>query len=178
MRKDYDLVGSYDNQRVTTINAERTVNLFEYLDEHGKRPKVMLPTAGLINADLNFGTETGGARATFVFNNGVFQVFGASVFLTIGTTGALMTTKIGTLSTTVGFVGIDANQYQVIFVDGQQGWIYDIHNPAGTLELITDPAFPTAPIDVCYLDGFFLVANGNTNNFQLSMINQDRKSVV
>lgn len=172
MRKDYDLVGSYDNQRVTTINAERTVNLFEYLDEHGKRPKVMLPTAGLINADLNFGTETGGARATFVFNNGVFQVFGASVFLTIGTTGALMTTKIGTLSTTVGFVGIDANQYQVIFVDGQQGWIYDIHNPAGTLELITDPAFPTAPIDVCYLDGFFLVANGNTNNFQLSMINQ------
>lgn len=170
MRKDYDLVGSYDNQRVSTINAERTVNLFEYMDPNGKRPKVLLSTSGLRNANLSFGAETGGARATFVFNNAIYQVFGSSVFRTTGSTGLLSTTLIGNLTTSAGYVGIDANTYQVIFVDGQEGWIWDTN--ASTFAQITDTGFPANPIDVCYIDGFFLVANGGTNNFQLSMINQ------
>lgn len=167
---DYDLVGSYDNQRVSTISAQRTVNMFEYIDEQGKRPKSLLPTAGLVDAGLDFGPEMEGARASFVFNNAIYQVYGESVFKTTGTTGILSTTKIGTLTTTSGFVGIDANTYQVIFVDGQEGWIYDVN--ANTFEKITDTGFPPNPIDVCYLDGFFLVANGGTNNFYLSSINQ------
>jgi hypothetical protein len=170
MRKDYDLVGSYDNQRVSTISAERTVNLFEYIDAEGKRPKTLLPTAGLRNANLNFGSEMGGARGTFVFNNAIYQVYGSSVFRTTGSTGLLSTTLIGNLTTTEGYVGIDANTYQVIFVDGQEGYIWDIN--ANTFTQITDTGFPANPIDVCYLDGFFLVANGDTNTFQLSMINQ------
>lgn len=170
MRKDYDIVGSYDNQRVSSINAERTVNLFEYLDPQGKRPKVLLPTAGLRDAALNFGAETGGSRATFVFDNAIYQVYGDSVFRTTGSTGLLSTTLIGNLSTTSGFVGVDANTYQVIFVDGQEGYIWDIN--ADTFEQITDTGFPANPIDVCYIDGFFLVANGDTNTFQLSSLNQ------
>lgn len=170
MRKDYDLVGSYDNQRVSTISAERTVNLFEYLDPQGKRPKSMLSTSGLGNANLNFGSESGGARAAFVFNNAIYQVYGQSVFRTTGSTNILSTTQIGTLTTTAGYVGIDANTFQVIFVDGQEGWIWD--TDANTFQQITDTGFPANPIDVCYLDGFFLVANGDTNTFQLSMINQ------
>lgn len=170
MRKDYDIVGSYDNQRVSTISAERTVNMFEYIDPQGKRPKVLLPTAGLVNANLNFGTETGGARQTFVFNNAIYQVYGTSVFRTVGTTGLLSTSLIGNLTTSTGYVGIDANTYQVIFVDGEDGYIWDIN--ADTFELITDTGFPAKPIDVCYLDGFFLVANGDTNTFQLSSLNQ------
>ena len=170
MRKDYDLVGSYDNQRVSTINAERTVNMFEYMDEDGKRPKVLLSTAGLVNADLNFGSEMGGSRATFVFNDSIYQVYGSSVFRTTGTTGFLTTSLIGNLTTTAGYVGIDANTYQVIFVDGEEGWIWDTN--ADTFTQITDTGFPGRPIDVCYLDGFFLVANGDTNTFQLSEFNQ------
>ncbi len=167
---DYDFIGSYDNQRVSTISAERTVNMFEYIDPQGKRPKSLLSTAGLVNANLDFGAEDGGSRATFVFNDQIFQVYGNSVFRTTGSTGLLSTTLIGNLTTTEGFVGIDANTYQVIFVDGQEGWIWDIN--ANTFEEITDPGFPANPIDVCYLDGFFLVANGDTNTFQLSSINQ------
>lgn len=170
MRKDYDLVGSYDNQRVSTINAERTVNMFEYMDEDGKRPKVLLSTAGLINTDITLGAETGGARAAFVFDDAIYQVYGGSVFRTTGTTGFLSTTLIGTLSTTAGYIGIDANTYQVIFVDGVQGFIWDTN--ADTFLQITDTGFPSRPVDVCYLDGFFLVANGDTNNFQLSEFNQ------
>lgn len=168
--KDYDLVGSYDNQRVSTISAERTVNMFEYLDPQGKRPKVLLSTAGLVNANLDFGAESGGSRATFVFDNAIYQVYGSSVFRTTGSTGLLTTSLIGNLSTTAGYVGIDANTYQVIFVDGQEGWIWDTN--ASTFQEITDTGFPANPIDVCYLDGFFLVADGDTNNFQLSSFNQ------
>jgi len=170
---DYDLVGSYDNQRVSSINAERTVNLFEYMDPQGKRPKVLLPTAGLVDAELNFGSETGGSRATFVFGDAIYQVYGSSVYRITGSTDALSTTIIGNLTTSSGFVGVDANTYQVIFVDGQEGWIYD--TTAGNIaawQQITDTGFPPNPIDVCYLDGFFLVASGDTNNFQLSSINQ------
>lgn len=170
MLKDYDIVGSYDNQRVSTISAARTVNLFEYMDAEGKKPKCMLPTAGLTNADLDFGAETGGARASFVFNEAIYNVYGSSVFRTTGTTGFLITTQIGTLTTSSGYVGVDANTFQVIFVDGVAGYIWDIN--ANTFVQITDTGFPKTPIDVCYLDGFFLVANGGTNQFQLSSLNQ------
>jgi len=170
MRKDYDLIGSYDNQRVSTINAERTVNLFEYMDPQGKRPKTLLPTAGLVDAELNLLNESRGARATFVFNDAIYNVFGSSIFRTTGSTGALTTTFIGTILTIQGFVGIDANTFQVIFVDGEEGYIWDIN--ANTFTQISDPGFPDNPVDVCYLDGFFLVANGGTNTFQLSSINQ------
>ncbi len=171
MRKDYDLVGSYDNQRVSTINSERTVNMFEYMDPNGKRPKTLLSTSGLVNANLNFGAETEGSRASFVFKNAIYQVYGATVYRITGATGNLLVAIIGTLSTTVGYVGIDANTFQVIFVDGSQGWIYDT-NAQGAIIQITDTGFPAKPIDVCYLDGFFVVANGGTNNFQLSSFEQ------
>lgn len=169
-RTDYDIVGSYDNQRVSTINAERTVNMFEYIDPQGKRPKSLLPTAGLVDTMLNFGSETGGARQTFVFNGAIYQVFGATVYRTTGTTGNLINSVIGTLGTSSGYVGIDANTFQVIFVDGQLGYIWDTN--ASTFEQITDNGFPAAPVDVCYLDGFFVVAHGGTNEFQLSSYNQ------
>lgn len=173
-RKDYDIVGSYDNQRVLPLNAERTVNLFEYLDPQAKRPKALLSTSGLRNANLDFSAETGGARAAFVFDGAIYWVFGASIFRTTGTTNALVTTDIsppGGLTTSQGYVGVDANQYQVIFVDGVLGYIYDI-NIGGTVTQITDVAFPPAPVDVCYLDGFFVVPHGGTNQFQLSSFNQ------
>lgn len=180
MRKDFDIVGSYDNQRVTTFNAERTVNMFEYIDSNGKRPKVLFSTSGLLNTGVNFSGASANApsRGTFVYNNTVansveiYQVFGDKVYKITGTTTSLTAAAIGTLNTTDGYVGIDANSYQIIFVDGINGWIWDINAPNLGLQQITDTGFPNKPIDVCFIDGFFLVANGNTNNFQLSEINQ------
>ncbi len=170
MRKDYDLVGSYDNQRVSTISSQRTVNLFEYIDPDGKRPKVLLPTSGLVDASLDFRNETGGARASFVFQDSIYNVYGSTVFKTSGPPEFLATTILGTITTNSGYVGIDANTFQVIFVDGQAGYIFD--TIALTFEKITDTGFPPNPIDVCFLDGFFIVANGETNSFQLSALNQ------
>lgn len=176
--KDFDIVGSYDNQRSSTFNAERTVNMFEYSDPNAKRPKALFYTSGLQDAGVQFTgvTEDAPSRASFIFNNkntGLveeYQVFGDGVFLITGATNNLVVTRIGSLNTSSGYVGCDANEFQIIFVDGENGFIWDINQEA--YEQITDTGFPSRPIDVTYLDGFFTVANGQTNTFQLSSYNQ------
>lgn len=171
---DFDIVGSYNNQRVTSIDAERSVNVFEYIDPLGKKPKSLINTSGLTDTELSFPGAAGGFRAQFVFkqpSNGdtnEYVVIGSSVFR-INSAGAV--SPLGTLAnSSSGYVGIDANTFQVIFVDGHDGYIWDTN--ASTFTKITDTSFPATPVDVCFLDGFFVVANGNTNNFQLSSFNQ------
>lgn len=166
---DYDLVGSYNNQRVSGIDAERSVNLFEYIDQRGKKQKTLLPTSGLEDQVLTFPGAANGWRGQFVFNNVTYGVIGANVYRW---TGLAPPTQINTapLTATVGYVGIDANTYQIIFVDGTRGYIYD--TLTGIWRQITDANFPNNPVDVCYLDGFFIVASGGTNNFYMSSFNQ------
>lgn len=166
--KDFDIVGSYNNQRITSIDAERSVNLFEYVDPLGKKPKSLINTSGLLNTNINFGGATGGFRAQFVFQTNQYMVIGSSFFrITSSGTVSLLGTLINTSS---GFVGIDANTFQIMFVDGVNGYIWD--TTANTFTLVTDTSFPAQPLDITYLDGFFVVANGGTNTFQLSSFNQ------
>ena len=165
--EDYDIVGSYNNQRVSSIDAERSVNLFEYIDPLGKKPKALINTSGLINSGLIFPGASGGFRAEFVFNDIQYAVIG-NKFYSVNLSNNV--SLLGTLTTAVGYVGVDANTFQIIIVDGNDGYIWDtIGNSFAT---ITDPSFPADPIDVCYLDGFFVVASGGTKNFQLSSFNQ------
>lgn len=178
--ESYDIVGSYNNQRISSIDAERSVNLFEYIDPLGKKPKSLLSTSGLLDSGCIFpGAVAPGYRGQFVANLGaselMFVVIGSSVYRIDQT---LTVTEINTapLATVIGYVGIDANNgstdghIQIIFVDGINGYIYDVISSVWTQ--ITDPGFPVKPIDVCYLDGFFVVANGDTNLFQLSQLNE------
>ena len=165
---DFEIVGSYNNQRVSSIDAERSVNVFEYIDPLGKKPKSLINTSGLEDTKSNFGAITGGFRAQYTFKGNEFCVIGSNVFQ-ISSLGIV--SLLGTLvNTNTGYVGVDANTFQVIFVDGVNGYIWD--TIANTFTMITDASFPAQPLDVCYLDGFFIVANGNTNNFQLSSFNQ------
>lgn len=168
---DYDIVGSFNNQRVTSIDAERSVNMFEYIDALGKKPKILINTSGLVNQDLTFtgAALTDAFRAQFVFKGVEYDVIGNRVY---SRTVSNLITFLGTINPGTGYVGVDANTFQVIFVDGTNGWIFDTNNPSVLLKQITDPAFPVNPIDVCYLDEFFVVAAGGTNNFQLSSFDQ------
>lgn len=168
--QDYQIVGSYNNLVQSTIDAERTINMFEYIDPLGKKPNSLIMTSGIVNSGVFF-LGSGGARATFVFNGFIYIVFGSDVFQVNSTLGVI---KINTspLNTITGYVGITANNAtdpQVIFVDGQNGYIWD--TVLNKWQQITDTAFPVSPIDVTYLDGFFIVANGGTNIFQLSELN-------
>jgi hypothetical protein len=167
--ENYDIVGSYNNQRIEGIDAERSVNLFEYRDPLGKKPRSLIYTSGLTNSGGVFGATTGGFRGQFVFLGNMYVVIGTDVYLV---TPSLVISKLNSspLTTAVGYVGIDANVHQIIFVDGQKGYIYD--TTTTIFVQITDANFPTAPLDVCYLDGFFNVAAGGTNTFLLSSLNQ------
>lgn len=165
---DYEIVGSYNAQRFPSIDAERIVNCFEYIDARDKKTKTLIQTSGLINEQVNFPSiNTGGFRAQFVFEDIMYAVIGDGIY---ELNSSLVATRLQTINTSTGYVGIDANTFQVIFVDGLDGWIFD--TDTNTMVQITDLSFPSRPIDVTYLDGFFVVANGETNSFQLSSFNQ------
>jgi hypothetical protein len=176
--EDFDFVGSYNNQRIANIDSERTINCFEYHDARAKKPKSLVGTSGLLNTGFVFPNCTGGVRGEYVFNNvhyivvgGFTGVAGGSSVFSVTPSGASSLALIGNIPTsTTGYVGIDANTYQVTFVDGQGGYVYD--TIAQTFQPITDPAFPTAPLDICYLDGFTIVIQGGTNQFEMSSLYQ------
>lgn len=177
--ENYEIVGSYNNQRFPNIDAERTINMFEYIDMKGKKPHTLISTSGIQNTNLEFADAgpTDASRAEFVLNEFHYIVIGRNIYRIDSANTVL---KINTVLlepvTGSGYVGIDANNAatgsQILFVDGQKGYIWDTGSLQFTADVaLIDPAFPAAPIDVCFIDGFLLVAHGGTNQFQLSAFN-------
>jgi len=166
--QDFDIVGSYNNQRNSTVDAERSINLFEYRDPLGKKPKSLFYTSGLIDEEKEFTGQTKGVRAQYVLLGFMYLIVGKGVYR-IDSNNVL--TLLGTLlNTDSGYAAIDANSFQIIFVDGVDGYIWDTTTEVFTQ--ITDTNFPKNPLDVCTLDNFFVVIEGGTNNLQLSMYDQ------
>ncbi len=173
--QDFELVGSYNNQRFPNIDGERSINMFEYIDPKGKKPRALLSTSGLLNTGLVFGTTTGGFRAEFVLNNFEYFVIGSDIWRR-DINNNLTKLNPQPLPTSAGYVGVDANNNangpQILFVDGQIGCVWDTGTNQFTFNLRSvDPNFPITPVDVCFIDGFLLVANGGTNQFELSGFN-------
>lgn len=175
--ESYDIVGSYNNQRFTNIDAERSINLWEYRDPKGKKDKSLVSTSGLENTELLFPNSDpdAGFRAEYVLNNFEYFVIGANIYRR-DINNIITQLNSVPLPTTSGYVGVDANNAatgeQIIFVDGQVGAVWDTGTNQYTPSLLAvDPAFPTAPIDVCFIDGFIVVAAGGTNDFYLSGFN-------
>lgn len=175
--ESFEIVGSYNNQRFTNIDAERTINMFEYIDPKGKKPQSLISTSGLQNTELVFPNTnpTDGFRGEFVLNNFEYFVIGANIYRR-DINNNVTQLNSAPLPTSTGYVGIDANNAatgeQIIFVDGQIGCVWDTGTDQFTPNLRNvDPAFPVAPVDVCFIDGFILVAAGGTNDFLLSGFN-------
>lgn len=180
--ENYEIVGSYNNQRFPNIDAERTINMWEYIDLKGKKPKSLISSSGIQDTSLIFGATIGGFRGEFVLNEFEYFVIGTDIWRrdSANTISQLNSTPLPTSS---GYVGIDANNNgngeQIMFVDGQIGCVWDTGTNQFTYNVRSlDPAFPIAPLDVCFLDGFLIVANGGsqaaqipTNTFQLSGFN-------
>ena len=169
--KDYDICGSYNNLQTPSIDGERSINIFEYVDVRAKKQKIMLPTSGLLNSAVSFDGASGGFRRSFRFNGFTYHVIGNQFWEVDSSTN--VATLRGTLTTITGYVGMDANTnsaglpYEIMFVDGAHGYIYNTITKANAVQ-ITDASFPANPVDCCTLDNFFVVVQGNTPNFQLS----------
>jgi hypothetical protein len=181
---NFEIVGGYNNQRFPNIDAERTINMFEFIDTKAKKPTSLISTSGLLNTGITFPGATGGFRAEFVLNNFEYLVIGQNIYRR-DINNVIIILNSTPLPTASGYVGVDANNAptgsQILFVDGLIGCIwdtgtnqftYDIGNRLGLPgNTALAPAFPLNPIDVCFLDGFLIVANGGTNEFQLSALN-------
>lgn len=103
-------------------------------------------------------------RAIFVFDQ-MYVVVSQFVYRV---DSALNYSIIGTLSTTSGYVGIQANNgNQIIFNDGVNGWIWNTNT--NTFSQITDSGFVTAPSSVAFMEGYFIANDGdNANKWQVS----------
>ena len=164
-REPLEIIGSFNKQRISELDPERTINMFEFIDPLGKSPRALFSTPGIEQKIRHDGT--GQIRMMFVFGSYLYYVYG-NQFSRLDV--SFVSTPLGNLSTSIGYIGVDANTFQISFVDGQKGYIYD--TITGLFTVIDNPYFPNAPIDITALDNIFIVGNRGTNTFYLSEINQ------
>jgi len=156
------------------FDSERTINMFEYRDREGKKPTVNIFTPGLDKVvDLVDLEGLKDVRAQFVFRGFAYSVIGNKVYRSPPN---LSMNFLFSMSTSVGYVGIDAAVNQILFVDGQQGYVWDTSDsppPVNPTILNNDtvPNFPSQPIDVQYFADRFVVPQGNSRDFYISALN-------
>lgn len=164
---NYPLVGSFNRYPELDFDGEDTVNLFWVKDPKGKKGGALFNTPGTkFIVDLAEGSVEP-TRALFTLGNQMFGVFGSGVYYF---DAAQVPNLIGTMGTNDGYVSIATNNAdQIIFVDGQKGYVYNVLT--GVFGEITDPDFPTLPINVAYLDTYFVIPSAESQTFQLSANN-------
>lgn len=177
-RIDFPIVGSFGEDQVGKINSERTINMYEVFDPNGKKQNYLAPSPGLTQEDTFSQGVNGRAAITFldatyfVVRSDVYRLDSALTLTRISTGAALFTT-------TSGHVGIAANEFQVAFVDGVRLLIWDNNAATFTDETANLPNPPgnVLPKDITYMDGYFILINGNPanrNQFWVSELNNGK----
>lgn len=174
-RTDFPIVGSFWEDPVTKVNAERTVNMYEVFAFEGKKQKYLAPTPGKL-AGESF-SDGGIGRASFVFKDFTYFVQGDTIYR-MDTTLIPNAIQLNFFTTFTGHVGIAANEFQIIFVDGVKAYLWNTNTATGadiTGNLPTPfgaGSFP--PLDVTFMDGSFILISGGANvqnRFYVSALN-------
>lgn len=162
---DFPIVGSYRADKIGKISSERTINWYEVLHPYGKKQNALHPTQGTKFQTL-IGADNGPVRGSIVFNN--FAYFSSNNKLYQMDTAFIVTQLgAGTFTTTTGYVDIEANQTQIVFIDGLTGFLWD--TIALTLTAIVFPA-GVIPNSITYMDGYFIITDSVTNRFYVSAL--------
>lgn len=165
-----NFIGGFNEEIDKKIDSQRTVNMYVLQSKQGKSQDVLVSFPG-IKLKKTFIDETN-IRSMYVtskvfnFDEAMFVVVSDKVYQ-LDT--AFNATLIGQLDTASGFVSISNNVNQVIFIDGSFGYIWDAS--VSTFQKITAPGFPVLPVNVAFLDGYFVVAWGNSSQFNVSALN-------
>ena len=156
--------------RSPNINLERSVNFFVENNPPGSKfPAALVGTPG---TDLWATAGSGIIRGSHVFNDLLFVVSGATLY-SITTAG--VATNRGTLNTSTGRVSMKNNGVttagiggnQLIIVDGTDGYIYNVSTEVFST-IATSGGFPTNPVMVEFLDGYFIVFGEGYMNYAVS----------
>lgn len=138
--------------------------------EEAKNKYYLLKIPGLKRFGNIPATNQGACRGMITAGNGrTFGVFGNSLqeILLDGSRS-----EIGIFNTYTGVVQMAENGFQLIAVDGTNGWILNFADNNWTI--ISDEYFPgnsqatLAPTHVCYIDTYFIVNVPNTNEYYYS----------
>lgn len=160
------IVGGSYQMDALSFDVQRTINFYPLISEIGTSKEVtaLRGTAGLLERyDVGTGSIRGMISSA---SNRAFALSGNTLYELYedGTS-----TSRGTINTFSGFVSFaENNAGQVMFVDGVDGWIFNLST--NTLTKITDADFPTCSY-VTFQDQYFIVAATGTSNFYISAIN-------
>lgn len=169
---DFPIVGSFSDDPIRKVNAQRTINLYEVSDPEGKKANYLASFSGLQQKGTF--SEGPNGRNSILYRGNVYFVVGADIYrMDSGLIITRISTNLIRFNTTSGHVGIAANETQIAFTDNSKLLIWD--NVASTLtdESAILPAGVTAK-DITYMDGYFVIVNGattNTNRFYISELN-------
>ncbi len=160
------LIGSSNEYIYPLVDSQRTVNMYVHSDKDSLLP-VLVDMPGYQEV-VEIAVSAVGRKLYTKFNtNLLYGVIGDRVYVF---DAALTPTLLGTIGTITGNVSIAYNNSQeIMFVDGAAGYIYD--EGATSFTQIVTPGFPASPEYVVYIDGYFIVNKGGTNEFYVSALN-------
>lgn len=155
------IVGPTYTLESRVYDAQRCVNLYPELSEVGTSKQVarLVGTPGL-ELFLSLGSDpirgcitTAGGRSFWVCGNKISEIFGN------GTRN-----EVGSLNTFAGRVSMAENGFQLLIVDGVNGYILEFEDD--TFGEIEDDAFPNGATVCTFLDTYFIVNIPSADNGQ------------
>ncbi len=146
------------------VDTEQLINCYVETAET-RRSKSIKAIYGRAGLELfgNYGEFR--ARGLHAFGSRLYGVFRGE--LTSISNDSVGVSK-GVLDTIEGTVSMDDNGTQLMIVDGTSGYTFNVDTD--TFAKITDLDFPANPTHVTYLDGFFIVAVANSDQFHVSSL--------
>lgn len=166
VKKTFNIIGGFGKERDSKIASQRIWNMYAIDAPQGKTGHALAPMPGLTQGIVLLTGSPVRDKGLSTFKDNLYAAIGNKIY-NMDKTGD--TTFIGNLSTIKGVVDMESNQHQIIFVDGSKGYIFDL--TTSSYSEITSAGFPNKPETVAFLDGYFIVNAGETNQFNVSALN-------
>ncbi len=167
---DEFLSGSYKDINNTFLATQATINMYPEIHTVMDKDKITLKTIPGTEVFSALETYGGLIRGLYLTAQDRFFIVKGRKLIEILSDGSSV--EKGILNTSIGIVNMADNGQattgagnQLMIVDGQDGWIFDLITSAFTQ--ITDPQFPIAS-QVCYQDSYFFVNEVGTNQLHIS----------
>jgi hypothetical protein len=162
------IIGGFGISRSPYINSQNLINMYiSYNAASNKR--FLSPSSGL--GTPIFMPRGSNIRALYYAQtvaNNLYVVSGNEIY-SVDTSLTVNPVSSFPLSTAFGYVGVSNNLNQVIFVDGVNTYVWV--PSTSTFTMVTTPFAVPLPMDVTFLDGYFIIASGFENNFYISALN-------
>ena len=161
------LAGPHYSGRSLNAHAQTCINWYPEITQLQEKTKVLLmPTPG---TKLVQSVGIGPHRGSIIHKDACYIISGNEL---IKQTTAGVFSSLGTIGTSTGRVSMASNGAfgdQLIIVDGTDGYIWD--SQALTLTTIADAQFPAFPLQVRYMDSYFIVIAVDSGQFNISSSN-------